>query len=117
MQTAHSSTCRTGGHPESEIRMKSLAVCKTGNRGSRNRRASDLNALAFSTTCETTSMALTAQQQQTQMIRSLRQPIVAWLVPIKQELRIRVEATGARRQQTLGAQAALRLHRARMTLC
>ena len=58
-------------------------------------------------------MALTAQQQQTQMIRSLRQPIVAWLVPIKQELRIRVEATGARRQQTLGAQAALRLHRAR----
>ena len=72
-----------------------------------------MDALAFSTACETTSMALTAQQQQTQIIRSLRQPIVSCLVPIKQELRVSVEVTGARGQQTLGAQAALRLHRAR----
>ena len=39
MQTAHSSTWQTGEHPESEIRIKSIAVCETGSCGSRNERA------------------------------------------------------------------------------
>ena len=69
--------------------------------------------LAYRTARETTSMTLTAQQQQTQMIRSLRQPIVRCLVPAKQELRIREETPEPRGQQTLGAQAAHRLHQAR----
>ena len=58
-------------------------------------------------------MALTAQQQQTQIIRSLRQPIVHCLVPAKRKLGVKEEITGARGQQTLAAQATLRLHRAR----
>ena len=35
MQTAHSSTCRTGEHPESEISVNGLGVCQTVYCGSR----------------------------------------------------------------------------------